>query len=128
MSCYVQRRYAQPAHHLQRLTLRTDGFASVHAPYGGGEMLTKPLTFRGTRLEINYATSAAGSIRVEIQDPSGKALPGYRLAEATELIGDRVDGTARWQAGSDLGPLAGRAVRLRFVMKDADVYSIRFRE
>ncbi len=128
MSCYVQRRYAQPAHHLQRLTLRIDGFVSVHAPYGGGEMLTKPLTFRGTKLEVNYATSAAGSIRVEIQDASGKALPGYGLAEATELIGDRLDGVAHWQAGSDVSALAGRAVRLRFVMKDADLYSIRFRE
>jgi len=32
-----------------------------------------------------------------------------------------------WKQGRDLRALAGRAVRLRFAMKDADIYSIRFR-
>jgi hypothetical protein len=32
-----------------------------------------------------------------------------------------------WQSGSDLGTLAGKPVRLRFVLRDADLYSIRFR-
>lgn len=127
MSCYVQRHYAQPTHHLQRLTLRVDGFVSVHGPYRGGEMLTRPLTFRGSELEVNYATSAAGGIRVEIQDSSGQPAPGYRLDDAVEIIGDQIDRVVSWKGGADLASMAGRPVRLRFVMRDADLYSIRFR-
>jgi len=128
MSCYVQRHYARSDHHLQRVTLRKDGFVCIKAPYEGGELVTKPLTFQGCRLGINFATSAAGEIRVEIQDASGKGLPGYRLAESKALIGDRIDGLASWQSGTDVGRLAGQPVRLRFVMKDADLYSICFHD
>ena len=34
----------------------------------------------------------------------------------------------RWSNGSDIGSLEGKVVRLRFVLKDADLYSIRFRD
>ena len=43
---------------LRRYTLRLDGFASVFAPLEGGECLTKPFTFTGKALYINFATSA----------------------------------------------------------------------
>jgi hypothetical protein len=43
-----------------------------------------------------------------------------------ELIGDELDRIVSWKNGSDVSALAGRAVRLRFVMKDADLYAIRF--
>jgi len=127
MSLYVQRHYAQPSHHLQRLTLRTDGFVSVNAGYSGGEMITKPLRFAGKELAVNFATSAAGGLRVEIQDASGKPVPGYTLADAVEMIGDEIERVVSWKGGSDVAELAGHAVRLRFVMKDADLYAIRFR-
>ncbi|MBI1357966.1 MAG: hypothetical protein GC160_26815 [Acidobacteria bacterium] len=111
---------------LRRYSLRIDGFASAFAPLGGGELVTKPLTFTGDRLLLNYATSAAGSIRVEVQDAAGSALPGFALADAVELFGDEVDGAFPWAAGPDLGSLAGRPVRLRFVLRDADLYSFHF--
>ena len=128
ISIYKQAHYAQPTCHLLRYTLRTDGFASVNAPYRGGEFQTRPFTFGGRELALNFSTSAAGSVRVEIQDADGTPLPGYALADAPEMIGDDLERVASWKAGPDLGKLAGRVVRLRFVMKDADVYSIQFRE
>ena len=45
MSFYVLRNYGQPSIYLRRYTLRPDGFASIHAPYRGGELLTSPLRF-----------------------------------------------------------------------------------
>lgn len=33
---------------------------NLNVPYSGGEMVTVPLIFSGGRLELNYATSAAG--------------------------------------------------------------------
>ena len=127
MSLYVNRDYAQPTAHLARYSLRLDGFGSARAPYEGGEVITKPLRFKGTQLEINYSTSAAGSLRVEIQDVEGKPLLGFSLSECWEIIGDEIERVVTWQENPELGALAGKPVRLRFVMKDADLYSLRFR-
>ena len=85
------------------------------------------LTFAGQELEINYSTSAAGSIRAEIQDAIGQPLPGYTVDECAEIIGDEIRRVVVWKHGSDVSPLAGKPVRLRFAMKDADLFSIRFR-
>ena len=128
MAMYVQRDYGRPTQYLQRLKLRTDGFVSVNAPYAGGECRTKPLTFAGKELVVNYSTSAAGSVWVEIQDEAGAAIPGYAQADADEIIGDAVARVVSWKGNADVSALAGRAVRLRFILKDADLYSIRFRE
>ena len=127
MSLFVQRNFGQKTACLQRMTLRLDGFSAVHAPYQGGELLTKPLTFTGQKLEINFSTSAAGMIRAEIQDAMGRPLPGYNLDECARIIGDEIQRIVVWKHGSDVSLLAGKPVRLRFVMKDADLFSIRFR-
>ncbi|MDA1013094.1 MAG: hypothetical protein O3A00_01425 [Planctomycetota bacterium] len=110
----------------RRFTLRTDGFASIHAGADAGEAVTLPLRFKGNRLTINYSTSAAGGVRVEIQNAAGKPLPGFSTADCQEIIGDEIERVVRWKAGSDVGPLAGQPVRLRFVMNDADLYSLQF--
>ena len=44
-----------------------------------------------------------------------------------ETVGDAIEREVRWKGGADVSALAGRPVRLRFVMKDADVYALRFR-
>lgn len=126
MSLYMVANYRTPSVHIQRMTLREDGFVSVHAQYAGGEMTTKPLIFEGRELTINYSTSAAGSIRVEIQDAEGKPIPSFTLAESAEIYGDELERIVTWNGSSDVSQLAGKPVRLRFVMKDADLYSIRF--
>jgi hypothetical protein len=76
---------------------------------------------------MNYSTSAAGSIRVEVQDQAGKPLEGLTLDDCPEIFGDDLEQIAHWADGSELGHLAGRPIRLRFAIKDADLYSIRFR-
>ena len=53
---------------LRRYTIRLDGFVSARAPFAGGELVTKSLRFSGDRLALNYSTSAAGSLRIEIQE------------------------------------------------------------
>src|SRR5262249_45483304 len=114
--------------HVNRYALRLDGFSSVHARYTPGEMLTRTLIFTGKELEINYSTSAAGSIRVQLQDAGGRALPGFSLAESQEIVGGHIARVVTWKSGASVAALAGKPVRLRSVMKDADLYSIRFRD
>ena len=126
LSLYLARRWGEPTVHIQRFTLRTDGFVSVNGTYAGGELVTKPLVFEGKELVINYATSAAGSVRVELADQEGTPVPGFEVDNCRENYGDEIEQVVTWTEGSDMGSLAGKPVRLRFLLKDADLYSIRF--
>jgi hypothetical protein len=62
-----------------RYTVRLDGFYSWHGNYSGGTVLTHPITFEGSALDINYATSALGHIRIVICDENGNAIAGVTL-------------------------------------------------
>ncbi len=126
LSLYVKHHSGYPSIHVRRYTLRPDGFVSVYGPYEGGELVTRPFRFTGTRLSINFATSAAGGVRVEIQSPDGRPLKGFRLEDCPEIIGDRLERIVSWKSGADVGSLSGQPIRLRFRLKDADLYSIRF--
>jgi len=111
---------------LRRYTIRLDGFVSVQAPFRGGEVITKPLVFDGSSLQINYSTSAAGSLQIELQEENGTPLEGFALDHCFEMTGDSVEHTVRWKGGTDVSALADRPVRLRFVLKDASLFSFQF--
>ena len=111
---------------LRRYTLRIDGFASVFAPRQAGTLTTKPVRFDGQTLNLNFSTSTAGSLRVEIQDRAGNPLPGYALADCDEMYGDTLDYPVRWRGNADVGSLAGKTIRLRFALRETDLYAFRF--
>lgn len=75
---------------------------------------------------LDYSTSAAGSVSVELLDAEGKPLPGFTAAECDAVVGDQIELRVTWKKRGDLSALAGRPIRVRFAMKDADLYSIRF--
>lgn len=127
MSLYVVQNYRTDNVHIRRAVLRPDGFVSLHADYQAGEMTSRPLAYLGSRLVLNYSTSAAGSVRVEIQDASGKPLPGRDLASCKEIYGDNLERTVSWADGTGLETWAGKPVRLRFAMRDADLFAFQFR-
>ena len=110
----------------RRYTLRVDGFVSAYAPLKGGEILTKPVIFEGGNLTLNAATSATGGLRVEIQDADGEPIEGFGLDDCDEIFCDSLRYVVRWRAGGDVRPLAGKPVRLRFVLRDADLYAFQF--
>ncbi len=129
LSFYVREGYwRDEASSLRRYTMRVDGFASVQAPLSGGELVTKPLIFAGRDLVLNFSASAAGSVRVELlRDQMNEPIEGFRLEDCIEVLGDELERVVRWQEGRALDGLAGTPVRLRFVLRDADLYSFRFR-
>lgn len=110
----------------RRYTLRIDGFVSVNAPLAAGQLITKLLKFTGKELEINYSTSAAGELRVEIQDADGNAMPGLTLDDCEPIYGDHIKRVVKWKGGDDISALAGKPVRIRFEMSDADLFSLKF--
>lgn len=112
----------------RRFTLRTDGFASLHASSRGGECITKSFTFQGEQLEVNFATSAGGQLRFELQDATGRVFPGFRLEDCDPICGDQIEYPVRWRNDPPLQKLVNSDVRLRIVLKDADLYSLRFHD
>lgn len=125
MSIYVKHNSGYPTVHMKRYTIRPDGFVSVNAGYAGGVMITKPFTFSGDRLMINFASSAGGGIRVELQTPAGEPIAGFSATDCPEIIGDRIDHTVAWKSESDVSALVGKPIRIRFEIKDADLYSLK---
>jgi hypothetical protein len=117
--------YKGPASRVRRFTFRTDGFVSVRAP-AKAELLTQPLRFTGKALELNCRTAANGSLRVEIQDADGKPLPRFSLADCQPMTGDDIARIVKWKGGVSVSALASKPVRLRFVMEDADLFSMKF--
>jgi hypothetical protein len=126
MSVYVNQDYAQPTAHLHRYSMRLDGFASVYGNWEGGELLTKPFIFNGEKLFINFSTSAAGGVRIEITDADGKAIEGFEKNNSVELIGNEIEKEVTWEQDKNLSQLSGKPVRLRFLLSDAHIYSFRF--
>jgi hypothetical protein len=115
-SLYISEHYRHADHRIRRLTVRKQGFASMHADAKGGEFTTPPLKITGSKLLLNYATSAAGSLQIDVIDASGKVL-----ATMEELYGDDFAAPVL-----DLSKLKGQAAQFRVKLKDADLYALRF--
>ena len=128
MSIYYSQHYHEPTGHLRRGVWRLDGIASFDADGKPAELITKPFTFTGKSLTLNYATIAIGNVQVEIQAADGTPIPGFTLKEGLDNFGDKIDAPFAWKNGADVSSLAGKPVRLRFVLRDADLYSYRFAE
>ena len=129
LSLYTNERYYRGAGvKTRRYTYRLDGFVSLHAPYRGGSVQTRPFTFTGTTLLLNVSTSAAGSVRVEIQDSLGRPVEGYEISSCPEIYGDGIEWVVEWKKGADVSRLQGEPIRLLFHLKDADLYSFHFQD
>lgn len=114
--------YTGPDSRLRRFVYRIDGFVSVQAGDDGGELITKPFTFSGQELVMNFATRDEGSVQVDLESPDGKTL-----ARSASMNGDEIAGTVFGMQENGIGQYAEQPVRLRFRLRRADVYSIQFR-
>lgn len=103
---------------VRRFVYRVDGFVALRGGGDGGRLTTKPLRYDGSRLLVNYAVQDGGSLQIEALDASGDVI-----GSSQPLTGDAVDHVVSWQQDPQLGQ---GVVRLRFVLRNADVYSIRF--
>jgi hypothetical protein len=123
LSIYVRdRRHDDPmAGVITRHTYRMDGFASYKAPYAKKTLRTKPFTFEGEELSMNFKTSARGSIYLSILDELGNPIEGYSTCE---MFGDSINRTVDFD--KPLSDLQGKKVIFNFTMSDAEIFSIRF--
>ena len=121
---------------------RRDGFVSLDAGADPGEVLTRTLWCRGGSLVVNADASdpsvwrregsrwkkhpgSQGEIRVELLDENGSVLPGYEAGRCDPLRTDSLAHPVRWEGQSDLNSLKDRKIRIRFLLKNAKLYSFR---
>ena len=102
--------------------LRRDGFVSLNADATGGNLTTRPLTFSGKHLFVN-ADAPQGTVTAELLDMNDKAIAPFTLDTCIPVKADSTLAQLRWQGGSDLTALAGRAVRIRFHLTNCKFYA-----
>jgi len=115
--------YAGPGSRVRRFVYRMDGFVSASAGAASGTLTSKPVTFAGSKLSLNLVSK--GGTRLELQDATGKPLPGFTSQDCTPISGDFIDHRVSWKGG-DVSALAGKPVRLRISLEDAALYSFQF--
>ncbi len=96
--------------------LRRDGFASMR---GSGSLTTRPVRFSGRHLFTNLR----GGLQVEVLDEQGKVIPPFSRENCTPIRGDSTRTAVNWKGAADLSALAGRPVRFRFHLDEADLYA-----
>jgi hypothetical protein len=126
-SSRLEARATQRRTAISRAVMRLDGFVSADFDYAGGTLMTPPLVFSGSRLELNLDTGAGGVARVEILEADGAPIPGFSMLDADQLNGNNVRMPVTWRGGSpDVRALAGRPIRLSFKMRAAKLYAFQF--
>lgn len=121
ISMYVGENYRVRSTNFRRMTIRLDGFFSWYGAYKGAELLTKPFTFTGSTMKINFATSCAGGVDITFCDENGEELEGY---SSYTMFGDSTDRPVEFE--KSLSALNGTAVRLKIRLCDAYLYSFVF--
>ncbi len=91
-----------------------------------GAFALYPLLFQGRTVHLNYQTTPAGYIRVEALGPEGAVLPGRSFADCDPISGDDTDRVVSWRGETDLGHIEGTPVTLRFRLRTAELYAMRF--
>ncbi|MBP87606.1 MAG: hypothetical protein CMJ64_12925 [Planctomycetaceae bacterium] len=104
-------------------TLPLDRFVSLHAGDVQGTLVTKPFRLAGEALQVNV-DAKDGELAVDVLDARGKPIVGYSGKQSQTSKGvDDLRLSPRWQQHADLSALIGKTVRLRFRMRNADIYA-----
>ncbi len=111
--------YTGPDSRLRRFAYRVDGYVAVES-HGEGQLVTKPITFDGSRLTVNANVADGGSVVVELLTASDETW------RSRPIQGDHIDATVEWDSLPDLSKLAGQPIRLRFRLRDASLYALQF--
>lgn len=103
---------------MHRYTIRMDGFAGLSAGWQTKVAVTKPLTFSGDTMVLNFSTSARGSLYVTIMDAEGNSI------QSGELFGDSTARVVDFEG--NLAAFSGKPVTICFEMTECDLFSMQF--
>ncbi|MFH1007738.1 MAG: hypothetical protein V1800_09585 [Candidatus Latescibacterota bacterium] len=102
--------------------MRLDGFVSLDAKEEG-RLVTKPLVLSEGKLHVNVDASY-GALRAEILDAETlETLDGFSVAENVPITGDHIRVALSWRGKGVLPRTHRKPVRLRFVLRKAQLYA-----
>lgn len=114
-------------HKIERFTERQIGLARMprdryvarQAGPRRGRLTTVPFVLAASAITVN--AEVRGYLRARLLDPAGRLIPGFGFEDCAEVRGDSVAHPLRWRG--DLATLRGKAVRMDFALRDADLYA-----
>ena len=121
-------------------TITVDRFASITAGFMEGQLVTKPMTWPGGDLLLNASTTrhfdsypldGGGAMKIEVWDESGQPVEGFSGESAVPFDrnvptrGTVEPAAVRWSGDRSLDELAGKQIRLMFLMRDSHLFSFR---
>jgi len=121
-------------------TCTVDEFAAIQGDFKEGRLITKAMRWPGgdlllsctnTRYPNAHPSSGGGSIRVEIWDADQQPIPEFSGERAAEHNVTWPKSSApepppvQWRGGKSIRDLAGRTIRLVFLLRDARLFAFR---
>jgi hypothetical protein len=103
--------------------LRLDGFCSMRAGHEEGWLITRREPFHEPAVTINARTANGGSIVAEIVDRRNEVVAGFSRTDCLAFQGDSVRCVLRWKAEKFATGQVRPDYKLRFWLKDAELFS-----
>ena len=102
-------------------SLRLDGWVAARsAGQDSGTLVTKALSFEGSALELNV-NAPKGQVKVELLDANKQPIPGFSGISAATVTGNSLHSKVAFAK-----PLPQEPVRLRFTIRNAELYAFQF--
>ena len=67
-----------------------------------------------------------GEIYVEIMTPERQTIDGFSPSDCDVIIGNEISRVVSRNGKTDVSELAGKPIRLRFILRDAELFSMKF--
>lgn len=103
--------------------LRMDGFCSMRAGHNEGWLISRREVFQTPRVFINAKTGANGYVVTELLDLHDNVIEGFSRSDCIPFRGDSIRHPVEWKTKVFPADLAGADKKIRFYLKDADLYS-----
>lgn len=104
-------------------TMRVDGFCSFRAGEVEGNFISRREVFKSPGVYINARTGADGSITAELLNAKNRVIPGFSREECVPFSGDSAEHLLSWKTELFKPELSGAVKKIRFYLKNADLYS-----
>lgn len=100
--------------------LRRDGFASMGR---NGTLTTRPFRLDKPYVFLNFDGGTSGTVATEVLDEAGNLWDWRLRKNYSTAYGNGTTAIALWRDRMNLAGLVGQTIRLRFHVKDAELYS-----
>ncbi len=103
--------------------IRMDGFCSMHAGDQEGWLITRREPFSVPKVTINARTSQDGYVVAELLDKDNNVIESFSRDDCVPFTSDSIRHVLKWQTEELPAAYAERDKKLRFFLRNADIYS-----